>query len=207
MTGLLTRIVSGGQTGVDRGALDAALEWSFPCGGWCPQGRQAEDGVIPDRYPVVVLAGAGECRGLRRHGDPEPRRAHGRHRTDQAVLRGVWDGRSRSHSLRLLRRRPEPRFRSPETKPRSEKGPKAAFSDRRYRPCLAIDAAAMRPSAAAQAVVAFLGAALRQRLNVAGPRASGWSDGYAYARAVVGAVIQYGSTPTRRSNYNACRNF
>lgn len=46
------RIVSGGQTGVDRAALDVALERKIPCGGWCPLGRRAEDGTIPDRYPV-----------------------------------------------------------------------------------------------------------------------------------------------------------
>ncbi|HXF67058.1 MAG TPA: putative molybdenum carrier protein [Burkholderiales bacterium] len=55
----LEKIISGGQTGVDRGALDAALEASFPCGGWCPQGRAAEDGAIPARYPLAELAGAG----------------------------------------------------------------------------------------------------------------------------------------------------
>jgi hypothetical protein len=46
------RIVAGGQTGVDRAALDAALAAGLPCGGWCPAGRLAEDGVIPARYPV-----------------------------------------------------------------------------------------------------------------------------------------------------------
>jgi hypothetical protein len=45
-------IVSGGQTGADRGALDAALAAGIPCGGWCPRGRRAEDGTIPDRYPL-----------------------------------------------------------------------------------------------------------------------------------------------------------
>jgi hypothetical protein len=53
-----SKIVSGGQTGVDRGALDAALATSFPCGGWCPAGRKAEDGPIPDWYPLIELAGA-----------------------------------------------------------------------------------------------------------------------------------------------------
>ena len=52
-------IISGGQTGVDRGALDAALSLGTPCGGWCPEGRLAEDGVIPDIYPLQVLEGSG----------------------------------------------------------------------------------------------------------------------------------------------------
>lgn len=49
---IFERIVSGGQTGADRGALDAALAVGRPCGGWCPKGRRAEDGRIPDRYPL-----------------------------------------------------------------------------------------------------------------------------------------------------------
>ncbi|HUG91385.1 MAG TPA: putative molybdenum carrier protein [Planctomycetaceae bacterium] len=50
---LLEQIISGGQTGVDRAALDVALELGIPCGGWCPRGRKAEDGPIPDRYPLA----------------------------------------------------------------------------------------------------------------------------------------------------------
>ena len=46
------KIISGGQTGVDRGALDAALEASLPVGGWCPRGRRAEDGAIASSYPL-----------------------------------------------------------------------------------------------------------------------------------------------------------
>jgi hypothetical protein len=46
------RVVSGGQTGVDRAALDAAMALGLPVGGWCPSGRRAEDGPIPDRYPL-----------------------------------------------------------------------------------------------------------------------------------------------------------
>jgi hypothetical protein len=53
------KIISGGQTGVDRGALDAALALGFSCGGWCPAGRLAEDGTIPTRYPVIELPNAG----------------------------------------------------------------------------------------------------------------------------------------------------
>jgi hypothetical protein len=45
------RIVSGGQTGADRAALDVALELGLESGGWVPLGRQAEDGTIRDCYP------------------------------------------------------------------------------------------------------------------------------------------------------------
>ena len=51
----LIKIMSGGQTGVDRGALDAALVAGFPCGGCCPADREAEDGPIPERYPLTPL--------------------------------------------------------------------------------------------------------------------------------------------------------
>ena len=55
---MLKRIVSGGQTGVDRGALSAALAAGMDAGGWCPKGRRAEDGTIPDDYPVQEMESA-----------------------------------------------------------------------------------------------------------------------------------------------------
>lgn len=56
---MLTRIVSGGQTGVDRAALDTALALGLSCGGWCPKGRRAEDGAIPARYPLTETESPG----------------------------------------------------------------------------------------------------------------------------------------------------
>lgn len=58
---MLRRIVSGGQTGADRAALDVALERGLEIGGWVPRGRLAEDGVVPGRY-----------RGLREGDSPDP---------------------------------------------------------------------------------------------------------------------------------------
>jgi len=56
---LKLKIISGGQTGVDRAALDAALESGTSAGGWCPEGRQAEDGPIAEKYPLQELPDGG----------------------------------------------------------------------------------------------------------------------------------------------------
>jgi len=55
----MKKIVSGGQTGVDRAALDAAMALNIPVGGWCPRGRRALDGEIPERYPLIETRGKG----------------------------------------------------------------------------------------------------------------------------------------------------
>ena len=54
MTTRPEKIVSGGQTGVDRAALDAAKELGIETGGWVPEGRRAEDGKIPEEYTTLV---------------------------------------------------------------------------------------------------------------------------------------------------------
>jgi len=50
---MLSKIISGGQTGADRAALDWAIERGIPHRGWCPKGRKAEDGVIDPRYDLT----------------------------------------------------------------------------------------------------------------------------------------------------------
>ena len=55
---MLKKIISGGQTGADRGALDAAIELGIPHGGWVPKGRLAEDGPVSDKYQLKEMPSA-----------------------------------------------------------------------------------------------------------------------------------------------------
>jgi hypothetical protein len=65
--GVNLQLLSGGQTGVDRAALDVALALGIPCAGWCPRGRRAADGVIAARYPLRETAGAEYAERTRRN--------------------------------------------------------------------------------------------------------------------------------------------
>jgi hypothetical protein len=53
---VVEKIISGGQTGADRAALDVAVELGVSTGGWIPRGRHAEDGPVPQRYEGMVEA-------------------------------------------------------------------------------------------------------------------------------------------------------
>ena len=52
---MLARIISGGQTGADQGALDAAIELDIPHGGWVPKGRKTEAGPLPAKYQLKEM--------------------------------------------------------------------------------------------------------------------------------------------------------
>ena len=52
---MIKKVISGGQTGTDRAALDWAISLGIIHGGWCPQGRLAEDGVLDDKYQLVEI--------------------------------------------------------------------------------------------------------------------------------------------------------
>lgn len=52
---MLSKIISGGQTGADQAALDAAIELGIPHGGWIPKGRLTEDGPLPDKYTLTEM--------------------------------------------------------------------------------------------------------------------------------------------------------
>ena len=49
---MLTKIISGGQTGADQAALDVAIKLNIPHGDWIPKGRKTEDGILPDKYKL-----------------------------------------------------------------------------------------------------------------------------------------------------------
>jgi hypothetical protein len=50
---MIKKIISGGQTGADRAALDTAIKRNIPHGGWCPRSRLAEDGIIENAYRLT----------------------------------------------------------------------------------------------------------------------------------------------------------
>lgn len=165
----LTKIISGGQTGVDRGALDAALVAGFACGGWCPADRGAEDGEIPERYPLTPLPAAAV---------DVPQKREARHIAEQyraRALKNVQDGDGTvilySGTLSggtLLTQK---------------------LCLREKKPFIALDAQTSTKLRAADAVAQFVEEHGIQVLNVAGPRLSGWPGGYRFALGVVGAVI------------------
>jgi putative molybdenum carrier protein len=73
---MIERIISGGQTGVDRAALDVALDLGIPCGGWCPRGRWSESGPIDPRYPLRETAAS----------DPAQRTARNVYESDATLI-------------------------------------------------------------------------------------------------------------------------
>ncbi len=59
---MLEKVISGGQTGVDQAALDAAVQAGLACGGWCPKDRWSEAGPIDHRYPLTETPSADPAR-------------------------------------------------------------------------------------------------------------------------------------------------
>jgi hypothetical protein len=52
---MIKKIISGGQTGADRAALDVAIKLNIPHGGWIPKGRKTEDGTLPEKYQLKEM--------------------------------------------------------------------------------------------------------------------------------------------------------
>jgi hypothetical protein len=150
----LTRIVSGGQTGVDRAVLDAALGAPCPCGGWTPATRMAEDGVIPERYALTPL----------------PRGGY-RERTRKNVVDSDGTAIIYFDSLKGGTRLTRDLCVSEE------------------KPSVLLDARRLSVDGAVLAARGFIDDHRIGVLNVAGPRASGWNQGYDYAFDVVNGIL------------------
>lgn len=144
------QIVSGGQSGVDRGALDGAIESGVSVGGWCPVGRMAEDGTIPLHYPLreAPRPGYGE-RTLRNVLDSDG---------TLIIYFGQLSGGTQETLLRCLQTE---------------------------RPYQLIDAREISTRRAAEVAADFVRSRGIGVLNVAGPRASHWPEGYDYTYRVV----------------------
>ena len=140
------KIISGGQTGVDRAALDVALKHGIESGGWCPTGRVDEIGRIPDRYPVEQLEDGGFIeRTLQNVKD-----------SDGTVI--IYPGKLSGGTEQTLH-----------------------FCVEQRRPHELIDASNVSTQKAAQLIADFVRENKIDILNVAGPRASEWPEGYDYA--------------------------
>jgi hypothetical protein len=152
----LKRIVSGGQTGVDRAALDAALTASFPCGGWAPGDRSAEDGIIPERYPLIPLPNGGHRQRTRLNVSDSDG-------TAILYIESLKGGTRLTRNLCALLKRPYILINVRETPD---------------------------PVVAAEAILKFIVENNIATLSVAGPRASGWPGGYAFAITSVAEAIR-----------------
>jgi Circularly permutated YpsA SLOG family len=149
------KIISGGQTGVDRAALDVALRHGIDCGGWCPAGRLDEFGKIPDHYPIQELPGGGFTE-----------------RTLQNVKDS--DGTVVIYSVELRGGTEQSVYSCLQLK----------------RPHELIDASKISAERAAKLIGDFVDKNKINILNVAGPRQSEWSEGYAYVSRALSAFLK-----------------
>jgi len=149
----MVTIYSGGQAGVDRGALDAALQTGNPCAGWCPKGRRAEDGPIPPRYPLRQVDGGYDDRTRKNVEASDGTLILHRGTLSQGTLL----------TLQICR----------------EFG----------KPVCLVDADTASAEDAAIAAQKFIEHHGIERLNVAGPRRSHWTQSYHYALDAVRALI------------------
>ena len=163
------KIISGGQTGVDRAALDVALRHGINCGGWCPAGRLDEFGKIPDRYPVQELEqGNKEGRSLDRPGGLET--AAPWEKPDIFAKRTLANVRDSNGTIIIhcdgLR---------------AGTAYTVECCKHLQRPHQLIDASKTSAEGAARLIGDLVDKNKINILNVAGPRESEWPEGYVYA--------------------------
>ena len=162
------KIISGGQTGVDRGALDAALDCNAECGGWCPADRLDENGHIPERYPLTELLSAGYSeRTARNVADSDG---------TLIIYAGALAGGTHETLARC-----------------------AEFA----KSYAAIDLSSISIERAIDLAEEFISNHQLRVLNVVGPRASEWSEGYSHAYEIVSGLLRRLSGQMTGTGYSA----
>ena len=168
---------------MDRGALDAALELGAECGGWCPAGRLAEDGTIPERYPVMEMPTAAYSARTARN----VAESHG----TLVICNGEARGGTRE-TLEFCREQGRPHLVID-----CEEVAIEAAIDRavEFVQRLSSRADARDPTSRQNATRELRGSSPSARLgitilNVAGPRASQWADGHEVAHQIVAALLR-----------------
>ena len=157
--------------------MDAALELGVSCGGWCPAGRLAEDGEIPERYPVVELPNGGYAeRTSQNVADSDG---------TLIIAHGPLMGGTRETVERCIEMQ----------KPHLVIDCANVSIDER------IEQAAEFVRALSSSSSAQLG--MTTVLNIAGPRASQWPQARDVAREIVSAILRRLSGHNRPDEYSA----
>jgi len=175
----LRRVISGGQSGVDRAALAAARVAGLAIGGWCPPGRASEDGPIPPDLPLIETPA--ECSP----DAPEVPRS----------LRTEWNVRDADATLVL-----SPAAGAPGSRSADDPGTAWAVrcAERYVRPLLVVSPDAPSASSAAREIVLWLAAREIAILNVAGP-SEGTCPGIGEsALALLSSVFENATPPGNR---------
>lgn len=159
------KIVSGGQTGVDRAALDAAMELGFGVGGWCPRDRRSEDGAVPTKYPLRETAAR------------------------SYAVRTEWNVRDSDGTLILVLNEISSGTRLTVDAAKSHGKPLKIehLAAPRTSGLLTVDES---PSEKVESVVEWIQREEIHVLNIAGPRGSSSADMYPKAKEFVMAVLQ-----------------
>lgn len=172
------KIISGGQTGVDRAALDVALRHGIECGGWCPAGRLDEFGRIPDRYPLRELEqGNNEGRSLDRPGGLET--AAPWEKPDIFAARTFANVRDSDGTIIIY-----------STQLRGGTEYTVECCKRLQRPHQLIDASKISAEDAGPLIADFVRKNKIGILNVAGLRQTEWPEGYDYVCRALSAFLQ-----------------
>ena len=146
-------LISGGQAGVDRAALDSARRFGLDCGGYCPKERWAEDGRISVHYPMIEVDGGPEMR-------------------TRANVEAA-------HATVVI----HPGIESPGTRLTLD------YARELDKPLLELDLGNINHKTAFEQLTDFLARGF-DTVNVAGPRASEWGEGYAVTRRLLDPLVR-----------------